>query len=137
MSGHALPEADRSPDPQSQSLAFINALRFCALSASEGQHGVFLPESENLADLYGNLLKKYIERNSIYRQTRERADRALLPQELFEMDELLAEFERTTAHSQNSLNQMIAENEPAQQVLQRNISALAGCGKMIVSQSIM
>lgn len=67
---------------------------------------------------------KYVERNSIYRRTRERADKVLMPQELFEVDKMLAEFERGVGHSQRDLNQMIAENEPAQQVLRRNISAL-------------
>jgi hypothetical protein len=67
---------------------------------------------------------KYVERNSTFRQTRERADKVLLPQELFDVDELLGEFERNTDHSHKSLNLMVAENEPAQQILQRNISAL-------------
>jgi hypothetical protein len=95
-----------------------------ALCAQVRDEWAVLSESQNLSELYRTLLMKYVERNSTFRQTRERADKVLLPQELLDVDELLGEFERNTDHSQKSLNLMVAENEPAQQILQRNISAL-------------
>ena len=68
---------------------------------------------------------KYAERFVIYKQTRERAEKILLPDELWETDAALKELEARSKASQADLDKMMAtQDESIRAVLLRTIAAL-------------
>jgi hypothetical protein len=82
------------------------------------------PDINSLFELYRQLLTDMKRAYEDYKRARSTADRVLLPQELFEVDQVLADLEKQSGSSQKDLNQLLSESAPAREVLLRNISAL-------------